>query len=150
MSPAMNNATMTLTSEVENILETLCGLMDRETAAVQNADFEIFKSLQSDKISLLGRYRSLMDTLQRQVPNLKQAGDGVTSRLKTAATRFQDSADKNAKALERGRQSMQRILDRIVRATRDTVHSNRQTYTKNGASHNGNSGPLSIRIDEIS
>lgn len=149
MSPAMNNATRTLTSEVESVMETLCGLLDRESDAVQASDFNTFRSIQNDKHALLTRYRALMDTLQRQSGALKTADKAILDRLKLAAKKFKVSTDRNASALEAGRNSMQRIVDRIVKCARDTVHANRQSYTKQGHAHLGSAGPLSIQVNEV-
>ncbi len=148
MSPAAANAALTLTVEVETIMGTLCDLLDRETDAVKVADFNAFKTMQDDKFALLTRYRSLMDTLQRQAPMLKGVDNAATERLRNATRRFKTSTARNAQALEAGRASMQRIVDRIVRTARDTVHGNRQAYTKKGMTSSPKS-PLSLQMDEV-
>lgn len=147
MSPAMANATMTLTSEVESLIDTLCDLLDRESAAVQQADYATFKGMQSDKVSLLTRYRAIMDTLTRQKAQLESADAAITDRLKAVARKFAISADRNTRALDAGRASMQRIVDRIVRAARETVHGNSQVYKRNGTTSARMS--LSIQVDEV-
>jgi len=148
MSPAMTNAAITLTSEVESVLGSLSDLLDIESDAVQASDFDAFRNLQNDKFALMTRYRALMETLTHQAPFLKQAGDTVVGRITTATERLQASTKRNALMLESGRNSMQRIVDRIVRAARETVHADRQSYNRNGRSHNGG-GTLSIRVDEV-
>lgn len=149
MSPAMTNAVITLTSEVENLMGMLSDLLDRESEAVQSSDFETFRGMQNDKMALFSRYKSLMDTVQRQGSTLKSAGDPVTERLKKSIARFQSSAEKNAQTLEGGTKSMKRILERIVRATRETVHGSRQTYNKSGSVDSKSNGPLCIKVDEV-
>jgi len=148
MSPAMTNATLTLTSEVESLIDTLCDLLDRETDAVKNSDFETFKSMQKDKVSLLSRYRAIMETLQRQKAQFAGADAVITERLKATAEKFTASAARNTQMLESGRASMQRIVDRIVRAARETVHGQSHVYRKNGTSA-GPRGALSIQVDEV-
>lgn len=147
MSPAMVNATLTMTSEIESLIDTLCDLLDRETDAVAKADYETFKSMQNDKVSLLTRYRAIMDTLLRQKSQLAGADDIVTKRLKAVSAKFSASAERNTRMLDAGRASMQRIVDRIVRAARETVHGNSQTYRKNGTTSARQS--LSIQVDEV-
>jgi hypothetical protein len=51
--------------------------------------------------------------------------------------------------LESGKQSMQRLVDRIVRGARETVHANRQSYTKDGHGKIGTKAPLSIQVDQV-
>lgn len=149
MSPAMTNAAITLTSEVEAVLGTFSDLLDRESDAVQQSDFLTFKNMQNDKFAMLSRYRALMETLKYQAPTLKEAGDGITGRLSSATERLQSSLQRNSAALQRGSQSMQRIADRIVRATRETIYADRQAYKNDGRSAVNPATPLSIRVDEV-
>ncbi|MCB1538895.1 MAG: hypothetical protein H6865_05765 [Rhodospirillales bacterium] len=139
---------MTLTSEVEAIMDTLCGLLDRESNAVKGADFVTFKSVQEDKFAMLTRYKSLMETLQRQAPALKGGDQALRERLRLAGERFSAAAERNARVLEAGRNSMQRIVDRIVRSARETVHADRQTYTRKGRAGT-TQAPLSIQVDTV-
>lgn len=148
MSPAMTNATLTLTNEVESLIDTLCDLLDRESDAVRASDYETFKSMQGDKVSLLTRYRAVMETLQRQKSQWQGVDSVITERLKATADKFGASAARNAATLEAGRASMQRIVDRIVRAARETVHGNSHVYKRNGTSNTPRS-PLSIQVDEV-
>jgi hypothetical protein len=149
MSPAITNATITLTSEVENIMSTLTDILDRESQAVHASDFKSFRDIQNDKFAMLTRYRSMMDTLQRQTPNLNKADPKIIERLKASNDKFRESAARNSLALEAGRNSMQRIVDRIVRCARDTVHGNRHTYNKKGESGNKSQAPLSLQVNEV-
>ncbi|HEY8964150.1 MAG TPA: hypothetical protein VIN59_06795 [Alphaproteobacteria bacterium] len=149
MSPAMTNAAITLTSEVENVLGTFADLLDRESDVVQVCDFEGFKSLQNDKFALLSRYRALMETLKYQGPQLKGAGEAITNRLNAATIRLQESAKRNTTTLERASGSMQRITDRIVRAARETIYADRQTYNGNGRSALNPAIPVSMQINEV-
>ena len=149
MSPAITNATITLTSEVENIMATLTDILERETTAVHASDFKSFRDIQNDKFAMLTRYRSLMDTLQRQTPNLSQADPKVIERLQVSRDKFRDAAVRNGSALEAGRNSMQRIVDRIVRCARDTVHGSRHTYNKKGESGTKTQIPLSLQVNEV-
>lgn len=149
MSPAMTNAAITLTSEVETVLGTLADLLDRESDAVQASEFDVFKGLQNDKFALLSRYRALMETLKYQAPHLKNAGDTITSRLTTATEHLQSSIKRNTATLERGAASMQRITDRIVRTARDHIYADRQSYKQDGRSGITAKTPVSMRIDEV-
>jgi len=149
MSPAMTNAAITLTSEVESVLATLSDLLDRESDAVQDCDFGSFRDMQNDKFAMLTRYQALMETLKYQAPHLKDAGETVTSRLTSVTSRLQNSLKRNAETLERGSASMQRITDRIIRAARETVYADRQSYKNDGRSNLTPGAPLSIRVDEV-
>ena len=80
MSPAMANATTTLTSEAESLMSTLCDLLDRESNAVQESDFKLFRSIQDDKFAMLTRYRALMDTLHHQSKTITGANAIITDR----------------------------------------------------------------------
>lgn len=148
MSPAMTNATVTLTTEAEGLMSTLCDLLDRESSAVQASDFKVFRAIQSDKFAMLTRYRALMDTLHHQSETMAGANAIITDRLKDSAVKFKASLSRNAQTLEAGKQSTQRILDRIVRSAREQVHGTRQTYTKKGHTNEVQS-PLSIQINEV-
>jgi ElaB/YqjD/DUF883 family membrane-anchored ribosome-binding protein len=146
---AINNAANTMATEIELILNTLCDLLDRETMAVRTSDFEDFKNLQADKFAMLTRYKSLMETVSTQNHILKNTSDALKKQLNDMAARFQQSTERNIKALEAGRKSMQRISDRIVRCARDTVHATRQTYNNNGNSSINSKTPVSLKIDEV-
>jgi hypothetical protein len=148
MSPAMTNAAITLTAEVESIMSTLCDLLDRESEAVRTSDFDAFRDMQSDKLAMLTRYKSIVETLQRQSATLSSADAALLERLKKSSKKFLESSDRNTRTLEAGRQSMQRIIDRIVRGARETVHANRQSYNKQGHA-NGMQSPLCIQMDEV-
>ena len=147
MSPAMTNATITLTAEVESLMGTLCALLDRESEAVQTSDFDAFRAIQNDKFAMLTRYRALMETLQRQSSLFSKTDTVVLDRLKTISAKLKDSTARNGQALEAGRNSMQRIVDRIVRCARETVHANRQSYTSAGRA--GAQSPFSLQVDEV-
>ncbi len=149
MSPAMNNAATTLASETESVIGMLCDLLDRETGAVTQADFKAFAAMQNDKIMMFGRYKSLMETLTRQNAMLKEADAAITTRIKILINRFQETVSTNSKALETGRQSMQRITDRIVRTARETVYADRQTYNSKGASGYNTKTPLNLKVNEV-
>jgi hypothetical protein len=149
MSPAVTNATITLTTEVENVMLTLTDILDRESDAVQASDFRAFRDIQSDKFAMLSRYRSLMDTLQRQSASLSLVDSRVIDRLRASSEKFRLSTDRNAKALDSGRASIQRIVDRIVRTARDTIHANRQTYNRKGYADAKTQIPVSIQVNEV-
>ena len=149
MSPAITNATSTLTSEVETILNTLTDVLERESEAVQTSNFKSFREIQNDKFAMLTRYRSLMDTLTRQTSMLSKSDPRVLDRLRASNEKFRAAAGRNSQALEAGRNSMQRIVDRIVRCARETIHGNRQTYDKKGYSNAKTALPLSLQVDQV-
>lgn len=149
MSPAATNATITLTSEVENLMGTLCDLLNRESDAVQQSNFPAFREIQDDKFALLTRYHCLMETLQRQSGVLSKADPKVLDRLRASSEKFKAATQRNSKTLESGKNSMQRIVDRIVRCARDAVHGDRQTYNKRGISGAKTQSPLSIQINQV-
>ncbi len=149
MSPAAINATITLTSEVESIMATLTDILDRESQAVQASDFKAFRGIQNDKFAMLTRYRSMMDTLARQTLNLSQADPKILDRLRASNEKFKTSAKRNTQALEAGKNSMQRIVDRIVRCARDHVQGSRQTYNKKGQAGTKTQLPLSLQVNEV-
>jgi PP-loop superfamily ATP-utilizing enzyme len=149
MSPAVTNATITLTSEVENVMSTLVDILDRESEAVRVSNFASFREIQNDKFSMLSRYRSLMETLQRQTDSLSKVDPKVIERLRASSEKFKVSAKRNTLALESGRNSMQRIVDRIVRCARDTIHGDRQSYNKKGQARTNTQLPLSVQVNEV-
>lgn len=149
MSPAMTNAAITLTSEVEAVLGTFAALLDRESEVVQASDFDAFQSMQNDKFAMLTRYRALMETLKYQAPQLKAAGEPVAERLNAATARLQESVKRNAGALDRASNSMKRITDRILTAARETLYADRQSYRKDGRSNLNPATPVSMRLDEV-
>ena len=128
MSQASLNAQKTLAAEAEAVLSSLCELLDRETDAVRSADFTTFRSIQADKHAMLARYRSLMETINKQNLTAATASEEVAARLKAIVTRFHDTAERNTKALEAGRNSIQRITDRIIKGARESVTANRTAY----------------------
>lgn len=148
-SIAATNAAETLAAEAETILSALCGLLDRETEAVKAADFESFKEMQADKCAMLARYKALNDTLKKQSATIKALNDAMKDRLRETTKRFQTSSDRNLKALEAGRASMQRISERIIRCARETVHATRQTYNRNGYSSLNAQTAVSLKVDEV-
>lgn len=149
MSPAMTNAAITLTSEVESVLGAFADLLDLESDAVQSSDFDTFKGLQNDKFAMLSRYRALMETLKYQAPHLKSADQSITARLNSATTRLQTSVTRSADTLDRASRSMQRLTERIVTAARETLYADRQSYKQDGRSGINSTTPVSMRIDEI-
>lgn len=149
MSQASLNAQKTLAAEAEAVLSSLCELLDRETDAVRSADFTTFRSIQADKHAMLARYRSLMETINKQNLTAATASEEVAARLKAIVTRFHDTAERNTKALEAGRNSIQRITDRIIKGARESVTANRTAYNYQGHASLNTKSPLSIKVDEV-
>lgn len=147
MTPAMANATLTLTGEIETIIDSLINLLDLEVDAIKSADFKSFTALQNDKVALLTRYKALIETTQKQSSNLQTAPDTIKERLREAAQKLDASLQVNKAALEGGLSSMQRIMDRVVNAARETLNQSRTTYTKAGRTSGGTT--LSITMDEV-
>lgn len=148
MSPAQANALNTLTLEAETILGTLSDLLDSETLAVRTADFSTFRNLQSDKIVLLQRYKSLIETLKTQKSALEKADEATSKRLKKSIAHFQECIHTNTNALEAGSKSIQRVTDRIIKGARDSVQG-RPTYNGYAKSHTNANMAVSITVDEV-
>lgn len=148
MSAAMTNAALSLTQEAENLIDTLTDFLDRETQAVQAADYQVFRSMQNDKFVLLSRYQSLIETLRHQKQTFSAADNTVIERLQEKCASFATSAQRNQRALESGQKSMARILTRIVNTTRETVKADRVVYGRTGKTQYGDKSPLSIKLNE--
>jgi len=147
----MNATTMTaenLAQEAEHLLDTVGHFLEGETKAVQSAQFKQFLAMQTDKMSLLTRYQALVDLLKQQKSLFDKADPSIRERLKQKGAWFADIAARNRQSLEHGQISVSRLLDRIVKTTKETVKSDRVSYGRSGKALYAEQSPLSIKLNE--
>jgi vancomycin resistance protein YoaR len=104
-----------------------------ETKAVLKNDKEAMAALQANKMTLMERYKSLSEGLERDKSALDQLDDDVRKHLKDVSAKFQTAMQDNLKAIKSAHNAVNRLMDRIMTTARRAVMQGQQQYNSKGA-----------------
>ncbi|MBV6632166.1 MAG: hypothetical protein KI792_03925 [Alphaproteobacteria bacterium] len=114
------------------LMEDLTDLLDEETEAVQNHDFQKFAELQADKVDLATEYQSLISRLQKRQLELKDVDGELRETLVEVAERLNAAMDENEQAIDVARRGTRSVIDTIVQSVRKAVSPN-DAYTEDAS-----------------
>lgn len=109
-----------------------------ETAALKEADTRKFMDLQDEKLDVARDYLDGMSQLLARKDELKNADPALQDRLEAMRADFSEIAQENHAALERMKNGMKRLGDRIMETAREASRREREIiYGGNGQMQSG-------------
>ena len=122
-----------LPNDPNRAMQEMMGTIDRlrsslvdETAALKEADTQTFLSLQDEKLDVARDYLEGMTQLLARKDELKKADPALIQKLELMRTDFAETAYENHAALERMKNGMKRLGERIMETARETSRKERQ------------------------
>ncbi len=123
-------------------------LLEKETTALNNADYKSVDGLQDEKKTMAKNYQSHIECLHRQRADIINIDLSLREKLISARTRFTDILKNNLKALDLAKTSSRRLVDRILEAARNAATEDRtNAYTSRGKMAVPTKGPISISVN---
>ncbi len=120
------------------VIERLRLALDEETAALKQADTKTFLSLQDKKLNVAHEYLDGMSQLLSRIDDLKKADPALLNKLEIMRAEFSNTAHENHAALERMKNGMKRLGERIMETAREASRKQRQIiYGGNGQMQSG-------------
>jgi hypothetical protein len=144
----MSNA---LHTKVENALkatESFSVVLDRETDALQKADFKTFAALQDSKFDAAQVYQESILAFEEDVDFLKSLDQFLKEKLHAAHARFTAAAEANQKALLACKKVAERIVGLIIDAAKRTV-AEAPNYGSGAVQTVSSKIPLHFKINEV-
>lgn len=124
--------------EMMSTIDRLRLSLIEETRVLKEADTRTFLSLQDEKLDIARDYLDGMTQLLSRKDELKQADPALTDRLEKMRVEFADIAHENHAALERMKNGMKRLGERIMETARETAKKEDQiVYGASGQMQTG-------------
>ena len=112
--------------EMMNTIDRLRASLVEETKALREADTKTFLSLQDNKLDVARDYLDGMAQLLARKDELKDADPTLKNKLEEMRIEFADIAHDNHAALERMKNGMKRLGERIMETARETARKEQQ------------------------
>ena len=133
--------------EMMTTIDSLRSSLIEETKALKDADTQTFLNLQDQKLDVARDYLEGMTQMLARKDELKQADPTLLNRLEQMRSEFSEIAHENHAALERMKNGMKRLGDRIMETARAAAKKEEQLIY--GASGQMQSGlKASIGVNE--
>lgn len=141
-----------LSKNPNNAMQEMMGAIDKlraslveETAALKDADTETFMSLQDKKIDVARDYMEGVSELLNRKDEMKKADPTLINRLEEMREEFGHIAYENHAALNRMRNGMKRLSERIMESAREAARKEEQIiYGANGHMQSGSKATIGI------
>ncbi len=133
------------TQEMMKIIDRLKFFMIEETKALKDADTATFMTLQDNKLDVARDYVEAMQQMMERSEEIKKATPTLLDQLTKMREEFSSIAQENHAALERMKNGMQRLGERIMETARETVKKERQIiYGSSGHMQTGLKATIGI------
>lgn len=133
---------------MQEMMTTIDGLRSslvEETKALKEADTQAFMDLQDKKLDIARDYLEGMTQLLARKDELKAADPSLRDRLEQMRLEFSEIAHENHAALERMKNGMKRLGDRIMETAREAAKKEEQIiYSAKGQMQSGNRGSIGV------
>jgi len=103
--------------EMMSTIDNLRGALVAETNALKDADTQTFLTLQDNKLNVAREYLDSMAQLLARKEELQKADPLLKNKLEAMRTEFSETAHENHAALERMKNGMKRLGERIMSET---------------------------------
>lgn len=124
--------------EMMRTIDQLRGSLVEETAALKEADTTTFMHLQDKKLDVARDYLEGMGQMLARKDEIKQADPKLIERLEKMRSEFAEIAHENRAALERMKNGMKRLGDRIMETAREAARKEKQIiYGSSGQMQSG-------------
>ncbi len=143
--------TQHMTDKIERTLhavESFSQLLELETAALKASDFQVFESLQQDKIVFAQNYQDSILAFEEDLDLLQSLDESVKEKLRHAHNRFTVVADDNQNTLLASKNVSERIVTMIMTAARQTV-SEGPAYNASGTQGISDKIPVHFKLNEV-
>lgn len=116
-----------------------------ETNALKDADTQTFLTLQDNKLNVARDYLDGMSQLIARKDELKKADEKIISRLEIMRNEFAHIAHDNHAALNRMKNGMKRLGERLMEAARETARKEKQfVYGATGHLQDSSGGTIGV------
>lgn len=134
--------------EILAVIAAFSGLLEKETAALRQADFKSVDALQADKKLFAKQYEAKVTALAARRDEFLKLELALREKLAKERARFSDVLTENMTALELAQNSTKRLVNRILEAAREAVTEERQTnYSQAGKAMTYKSASMSLSVD---
>lgn len=141
-----------LPKNTNRAMQDMMGTIDRlrasiieETAALKDADTKTFLSLQNNKIDVAHDYLEGMKQMIDRKNELKNADPALKERLEKMRLEFSETAHENHAALNRMKNGMKKLGERIMEAAREAAKKEGQLiYGSTGHMQRGSKAGIGI------
>ncbi len=131
--------------EMMGTIDLLRSAMVEETKALKDTDTKTFMALQDNKLEVARDYLEGMAQLMNRKDELKNADPKLKDRLEKMRNEFAETAYDNHAALNRMKNGMKRLGDRIMEAARETAKKDRQfVYGATGRLQSATNGTIGV------
>lgn len=131
--------------EMMNTIDRLRLSMIEETRVLKEADTKSFMALQDKKLDIAHDYLQGMSQMLSRKDELKSADPALKNRLEKMRVEFADIAHENHAALERMKNGMKRLGERIMETAREAAKKEDQLiYGSSGQMRSGLKATIGI------
>ena len=131
--------------EMMGTIDLLRNAMIEETKALKDTDTQTFMALQDNKLEVARDYLEGMAQLMNRKDELKNADPKLKDRLEKMRNEFAETAYDNHAALNRMKNGMKRLGDRIMEAARETAKKEKQfIYGATGRLQSATGGTIGV------
>lgn len=110
----------------------------KETAALNESNTSLFMDLQDEKLTVAREYLHGMEDLMSRSDEMKNASPAIKEKFKEVRENFALIAKENLEAIEKMRNGMRKLEERIILAARKEADSKSKfSYGSNGYLQNG-------------
>lgn len=128
LSPNPDKAMQEMMTTIDKLRLSLI----EETKALKEADTQTFMDLQDQKLDVARDYLDGMSQMMARKDELKEADPTLKERLEKMRDEFADIAHENHAALERMKNGMKRLGDRIMETAREAAKKEEQIIYGSG------------------
>lgn len=131
--------------EMMQTIDRLHATLMAETKVLKETDTKSFMAMQDEKVIVAREYLDGMKQLIDRKDEIKNADERLIIKLEEARKNFAETAHENYAAINRMKNGMKRLGDRIMETARETARKEKQfTYGANGHLMSSTSGTIGI------
>lgn len=131
--------------EMMTIIDRLRDCIERETNALKDTDTAHFLELQDEKINVARDYMEGITQIMARKEEMKKASPKLIQRLEEMRVTFSDIVHENHAAINRMKNGMKRLGERIMENARETARREEEfVYSPNGKMRSGSRATIGV------
>ena len=131
--------------EVMVIIDNLQTFLIKETNALKDTDTPLFLTMQDEKLEVSREYLEGLSQIMGRKEELVTADESLKMRLEEMRNQFAEIAADNHASINRMRNGMERLSQRIMEAARETARKEQQIiYGAGGRMQSANRGTIGV------
>ena len=136
--------------ELLSVINAFSNLLQKETTALKEANYEVIDNLQSDKKLFAKQYEAKVNALVSRRDEILALDLPTREKLAAQRTLFNEVLEKNMHALELAQGSNKRLVHYILESARSYVSKERETnYSNTAVTNTYKSALRSTSVDEV-